>query len=89
MKPVTAKTRPVLSTRYKIEHKIAAVLRRLGLYSLVHALYGRLFKKNRGVNLQEHDASFRPTELAQLTPEARKIYEHLKMDIHNRKQGGR
>lgn len=89
MKTASAKTHHVRSTRYKIEYGIAAVLRRVGLYSLVHTLYGLLFKKSRKGNLQEHGAAFRPTTLTQLTPEARKIYEDLKVEIRKRNQGSR
>jgi hypothetical protein len=88
MKPAVVQARPAPSIRHKIEYAIAAVLRRFGLYSLVHTIYGRLFKKSRKENLIAHSADFRPTKLAQLTPYARKIYANLKVEISQRKRGG-
>ena len=74
-------------TRHRIEHAIAAVLRFFGMYALVHALYSRLFKKSRIQGGHEHGAAYRPKELAQLTPEAQKIYRDLQAEIHKRKHG--
>lgn len=87
MKPV-AKTPIVPDRRARLEHRIAAMLRRLGLYTLVHALYGRFFKKSREARLPVPGAVFRPTQLAQLTPQARKIYADLKDAIKHHRQGG-
>lgn len=87
MKTAASHIRPGLSIRQKTEYAIAAVLRRFGLYSLVHALYGRLFKRSRERNPQTLSADFRPEELAQLTPYARDIYANLKFEISKRKRG--
>lgn len=88
MKPAVVRVSPAPSVRHKIEYAIAAVLRRLGLYSLVHTIYVRLFKTSRKETLIAHSADFCPAKLAQLTPNARKIYATLKVEISQRKRGG-
>lgn len=87
MKPAT-QTPAATGRRARLEQQIASVLRRMGLYTLVHTLYGRWFKPYRGKPLPAHGAAFRPTQLAQLTPEARKIYTDLKDARRRRRQGG-
>ena len=75
-------------SRARLEQHIAAVLRKLGMYALVHTVYGRWFKKYWEKPLPAHGAVFRPTHLAQLTPQARKIYADLKDAIKHHRQGG-
>lgn len=87
MKTLSTKTRRVRNTRNKIEHAIAAVLRFLGIYSFIHTLYVRLFKRSRIQNFYEHGAAFRPKKIAQLTPKARKIYADLQAEIRKQKHG--
>jgi hypothetical protein len=87
MKTTSASTRIARNTRYKIEHAAAAVLRGLGMYSLVHTLYVRLFKKYRMQNLHDHGLDSHPTDLTQLTPEARGIYGKLQAEICIHRRG--
>lgn len=68
----------MMKLNLRLAKRIGMVLRWLGLYPLAHRTYQRLFQSAVKNTDLTYPGPFRPTELAQLTPNARKIYQDLR-----------